>query len=86
MPLPERNLPWNPSGGEMWMEKATCPNCASNLVVRKVILYGYRMKEEGERPICDTEVASVHGFSVEVGLVKDVETIIRLQAFRERNA
>lgn len=52
--LRERGLPWNPSGGEMWVEHHDCPTCRAKLTVRKIILYGYRDPEEGYCPICRT--------------------------------
>lgn len=82
--LPDHGLPWNPSGGEMWTETTTCPDCGAALVVRKTILYGYRGDEEGYCPICTSKVASVHGWSVEVGLIKNAATIERVRDFRQR--
>lgn len=84
--LRDHGLPWNPSGGEMWTENATCPQCGAALAVRKIILYGFRESEEGYCPICKTQVASVHGWMVEVGLVKNNATIDRLREFRRRGA
>jgi hypothetical protein len=51
-------------------------------MVRKIILYSYRTAEEGNCPICGVEVASVHGWQVDVGLVKDAVTINWIRAFR----
>lgn len=82
--LRDHGLPWNPSGGEMWTEPVTCPTCGARLTARKIILYGYRESEEGYCPICRTQVAAVHGWAVEVGLVKDTDTINRLLEFRRR--
>lgn len=80
--LHDRELPWNPSGGEMWRDEATCPTCRAKLTLLKTILYGYREWEEGYCPICRTEVGRVHGWQVEVGLVKDGQTIDRIRQFR----
>lgn len=80
--LPDRELPWNPSGGEMWTDEISCPRCGSTLTIRKIVLYGWRSLEEGECPICDEEAASVHGWRVEIGLVKDAATIERIREFR----
>jgi DNA integrity scanning protein DisA with diadenylate cyclase activity len=82
--LRDRKLPWNPSGGEMWLGESTCPRCASQLIVRKIILYGYREWEEGHCPICKAQVGSVHGWGVEVGLLKNAITIDRIAQFRHR--
>jgi hypothetical protein len=83
--LRDRELPWNPSGGEMWIENASCPRCGATLTMRKIILYGYRGWEEGHCPICSVEVGSVHGWQVEVGLVKDAMTIDRTRQFRQQS-
>ena len=84
--LSDRRLPWNPSGGEMWTENTSCPNCGVALMVRKTVLYGYRENEEGYCPICDSEVASVCGWGLEVGLVKSTVTIERVREFRMRTS
>jgi DisA bacterial checkpoint controller nucleotide-binding len=82
--LPQHGLPWNPSGGEMWAENTRCPKCGSTLVVRKIVLYGFRESEEGWCPICSSRVAAVHGWAVEVALIKDTATIERLLELRRR--
>lgn len=81
--LRDRGLPWNPSGGEMWIDDASCPKCGAVVMVRKIILYGWRENEEGYCPICRSQVAAVHGWAVEVGLVKNTATIDRLLNFRK---
>jgi hypothetical protein len=81
--LQDSGLPWNPSGGEMWTEDVSCPTCHASLAARKVILYGFREREEGYCPVCNSQVAEVHGWTVEVGLVKDTETIKHLLRFRQ---
>jgi hypothetical protein len=69
--FPERDkVPWNPSGGDMWTEEVRCPKCEVLLMVRK---------------ICPAEVARVHGWHIDVGLVKDDSTIERIRRFRGRN-
>jgi DNA integrity scanning protein DisA with diadenylate cyclase activity len=82
--LPEGEMPSNPSGGEMWTDYEECPRCGSNVMVRKIILYGWRDSEEGQCPICDAEVGSINGWKVEVGLLKDAHSIERISAFRQR--
>jgi DisA bacterial checkpoint controller nucleotide-binding len=82
--LSDHGLPWNPSGGEMWTEESGCPTCRAKLLVRKTILYGHRGDERGHCPICASEVAYVHGWRVEVGLIKDTVTVERLREFRGR--
>jgi len=81
--MPDGALPWNPSGGEMWVSDATCPHCGVKLVVRKTILYGWRDHETEDCPVCGKEAASVHGWRVEIALVKDEATIARIKAVRE---
>jgi len=68
----------------MWVEQKECANCKANLIVRKVVLYGFRTQEEGYCPICKEEAASVHGWQVDVGLVKDAASIARIREFRQR--
>jgi hypothetical protein len=79
----DRKMPWNPSGGEMWTEATKCQRCGATLRVRKIVLYGHRTPEEGNCPICNAEVASVHGWQIDVGLMKDAITIDRIRAFRQ---
>jgi hypothetical protein len=81
--LPERELPWNPSGGEMWTDAIQCPTCGVSLLVRKTVLYGFRNAEEADCPICKKEAASVHGWNIEIGLEKDATTIDRTRKFRQ---
>ncbi len=82
--LSDREMPWNPSGGEMWTTEQQCPNCGSSLKIRKIILYGFRGDEEDYCPICETEAATVHGWLVEIGLIKDNPTIDRIRDYRQR--
>ena len=83
--LPDRKLPWNPSGGEMWTDETNCPRCGALLTVRKIVLYGWREREEGQCPICNADVGSVHGWMVEVGLVKDAATIDSTRLLRQKS-
>lgn len=82
--LSEQEMPWNPSGGEMWAAEQECPNCRVRLLIRRVILYGFREREEAFCPICRAEAASVHGWHIEAGLIKDAPSIQRISEFRER--
>jgi hypothetical protein len=81
--LRDHALPWNPSGGEMWIDETSCPQCHATVTVRKIVLYGWREEEEGYCPICRSQVAEVHGWAIEVGLVKNTATIERLLKFRD---
>jgi hypothetical protein len=83
--LPDSKLPWNPSGGEMWTNEKHCPSCGVKLTVRKTVLYGFRTPEGGYCPICKEEAASVHGWQVEIGLIKDAASIERIREFRQRD-
>ena len=51
-------------------------------MIRKIILYGWRESEEAHCPICKAEAASVHGWHIDVGLVKDEATIAKIREFR----
>lgn len=83
--FPDRDkVPWNPSGGEMWTDQIHCPQCGASLMIRKIVLYGWRESEEAHCPICKAEVATVHGWHIDVGLVKDENTIARIRDFRAR--
>ena len=60
-----------------------CPNCDSDLVVREIVLYGFREDEEGYCPICKAEAAMVHGWGVEIGLIKNNRTIDCIRHYRQ---
>jgi hypothetical protein len=77
-------MPWNPSGGEMWTDETNCTTCIARVILRKIVVYCFREREEGTCPVCKGNVGAVHGWTVGVGLIKDTPTIAGTREFRRQ--